>query len=1115
VARRRTRTQGRKDARHSAWRPAVTPSPTALDPGPFADTPEEDLETLHAPIVRARDSVSQSLADRGRSYKARVLAISHDLDTGQIRARVSGTQETPYEVTVSISGIHAEAVCTCAYSDGFLKCKHGWAVLDRVAGHLEARRTELSERSEGTWRRRLAELDTLLGPPAGQAGESRADRVVWRVGLSDEGVIEVTPFLQKRRSGGGFTKGRKLALERLVIEDGDTYGTEAREIAALIEVQRVRGSGWYAYRQSRYHLDACAALDRLVGSPRVYWDDDPDDPVEVARAIPGLALVPDPDDHPGAYILEPALDGDPWPESGRYAVGASAIVFVPPDRDRICVSRLARRELELFDWAMKERPCFPADSVPVLLDRLPRVSARLRLALPEQLEAERVASDSRLVLRLTPRQGTGDGLGIVQVEGWVRPFPGAPLERPGLGPDEVLATHEGSLARVARRLEDERSRLEGVTARFGLARFRQQAPHSFQLPPDDALALVEALAAEAKAGSKDVILEWPETGRVRVAGPISLADLSISVSTEQDWFGIAGGVEVDEQALSLVQLLDAMGAGREYIQVDGSTWVRVTDDLRDRLSGIHLATQRSGKKGLRMGHEGIPWLEELTEGIEALVLDEGFRLRSEALREAFQDPAVAPASLTATLRPYQREGVAWLLRTQRFSGGACLADEMGLGKTVQALALLLERAERGVGPTLVLAPTSVCFGWEREAARFAPSLTPRIYRGTARKAALENLGPNDLVITSYDLARLDKDALGEIEWGTLVLDEAQRIKNATTKTARAVRGFRAGFRLALTGTPLENHLGELYSLFRVLVPTLLGTFASFRERFMDPIERAGRSEHRDHLARLIRPFVLRRKKKDVLSDLPPRTDVPVLCELSDREQLLYDAARLQAVRDLGQGGKGSAAPRSRKAPEGKRFQVLAALTRLRQLACHPKLVDSSWRGGSAKLGALLELVQEVIEGDHQALIFSQFVGHLSLIRAELEKQSISYCYLDGKTALKDRVKAIDAFQAGEAPLFLISLRAGGTGLNLTAADSVIHMDPWWNPAVEDQASDRAHRIGQTRPVTVYRLIARGTIEEQVLALHEKKRDLIASVLTGTDRAAKLGLKDLIELLGSQ
>ncbi|MGZ3459740.1 MAG: DEAD/DEAH box helicase, partial [Archangium sp.] len=374
-----------------------------------------------------------------------------------------------------------------------------------------------------------------------------------------------------------------------------------------------------------------------------------------------------------------------------------------------------------------------------------------------------------------------------------------------------------------------------------------------------------------------------------------------------------------------------------------------------------------------------------------------------------------------------------------------------------------------------------------------------------RLECLAKLGKSDVLIVSFGLLVRDAAQLGALSFSTLVVDEAQALKNPNTRRARAARQLQAGFRIALSGTPLENHLGELWSLFAIVFPGLLGSWEQFRERFAAPIERGKDPDARAALSRVIRPFLLRRTKQEVARELPPRMEIQVPVALSEEEWALYEDARLAAVAEVSAQGKGVR-------DEQQRFQVLAALTRLRLLASHPRLYDAESALTSSKMRRLLELLEELRSEGHRALVFSQFTSHLELVREELARAGFTHLYLDGSTPAGARAKRIASFQSGEGDVFLISLKAGGTGINLTAADYVIHLEPWWNPAVEDQATDRAHRIGQTRPVTVYRLISRGTIEEQILSLHSDKRALVAGVLEGTDVAARLTTKDLLALL---
>ena len=358
------------------------------------------------------------------------------------------------------------------------------------------------------------------------------------------------------------------------------------------------------------------------------------------------------------------------------------------------------------------------------------------------------------------------------------------------------------------------------------------------------------------------------------------------------------------------------------------------------------------------------------------------------------------------------------------------------------------------------------------------------------------------MISSYGLLQQEGELLAAVSWETVVLDEAQAIKNMATQRSQAAMNLQAGFRLITTGTPLENHLGELWNLFRFINPGLLGSHKSFNDRFAGPIERQQDKKARNHLRKLIRPFILRRTKSQVLEELPSRTEIVYHVELGSEERAFYEALRQQSLERIAQADD----------PGKLRFQILAELMKLRRACCNPRLVMPGVGLPGAKLAAFTEIVTELRDNGHKALVFSQFVDHLAILRAELERLKMAYQYLDGSTPVKERKKAVDSFQAGDGEIFLISLKAGGSGLNLTAADYVIHMDPWWNPAVEDQASDRAHRIGQLRPVTIYRLVTRQTIEEQIVELHRSKRDLADSLLEGSDMGSRVTAEDLLTLL---
>ncbi len=465
-----------------------------------------------------------------------------------------------------------------------------------------------------------------------------------------------------------------------------------------------------------------------------------------------------------------------------------------------------------------------------------------------------------------------------------------------------------------------------------------------------------------------------------------------------------------------------------------------------------------------------------------------------------------PASLGGVLRGYQRIGYRWLRRMDEMGFGGILADDMGLGKTLQMITLMLDAKERGITtPSLVVCPTSVVLGWEREIARFAPQLRVLCVIGDAqeRRRRLTMVQDYDVVVTSYDMLKRDVVSYGDLTFHYHILDEAQYIKNSATQNARAVKTIRSARRFALTGTPVENRLGELWSIFDFLMPGLLFSYPKFRHRFELPILRGEDPRAVERLGRLVSPFILRRLKRDVLTELPPKTEreLPATMERAQRQVYLSAVAELR--RQITHGG----------VTGRQRITVLSQLTRLRQICCDPRLCCEGYTGESCKLEACVELLKEATAAGHKVLLFSQFTSMLALIRARLEQESIGHYVLQGSTSKEERARLVDTFNEDDTPVFLISLKAGGVGLNLTGADMVIHYDPWWNVSVENQATDRAHRIGQKNPVQVVRLVAQDTIEEKILQMQESKRQLAEQIVgTATPSIKELTAEEWLELL---
>jgi len=974
--------------------------------------------------------------------------------------------------------------CTCGAKDGH--CIHALALVDTTLDVLaDPDRAPLAQQMceellKPAWSRALAELDRIED----RAAKPRVAIEVWWNIEYELGTLSLSPTVKKQLKRGGMSAGQRTSPHRMLEEHGEALSEVDRRIAELM-------TAWLPGRGSTYPARAFAAL---VGHPRVISEHD-DEPIELVRTELGFTAMPAGDQ----IRIEPSLFGARM--SPRLL---ASLLQVHPSGEPLFVAEPERRRCVLVDasddsrqlWSIldKHGEGFPPEAHAGLLDRLARLETRLSIAVPEELKGTPVAADLTVVVRLRLLPDV-----TLELELFIRPGPGAPLFPPSAGPRDVMVAIDGQRSYIRRDLGSELAHARAMFSRLPIHEAEEGPPQCFRISdPDSAIALVDALQTPPPG----IEAQWVDRAAVSVSrvGP---ERLRVHVDKKRDWFGISGDLKIEAGRLELAVLLDAARRQQRYVRLDDNRWVELSQTLRERLQAIADRTF-AARERLELSPSAVPAIRALADAGAQVETAAPWRELTERMLASASLKVKRPKGLTTILRDYQVEGHAWLSRLAAWGAGGCLADDMGLGKTVQAIALLLDRAKKG--PALVLAPTSVAINWVNELKRFAPSLGPVLYTEQAeRKSSLRTLKPGDIVVASYGLLVRDAAELAATKFATLVVDEAQALKNPTTQRAKAARALDAELRIALTGTPLENHLGELWSLFSIVFPGLLGSWEQFRERFATPIEKTKDPEARAALARVIQPFLLRRTKAEVARELPARTEIEVPIALSDDEQELYEDARLAAVAELTTKGKGMR-------DEQRRFQVLAALTRLRLLASHPKLYDATSKVPSSKLKRAVELLDELRSEGHRALVFSQFTSHLGLVREALDEAGFSTLYLDGSTPPKTRAALIDRFQAGEGDAFLISLKAGGTGINLTAADYVLHLDPWWNPAVEDQATDRAHRIGQTRPVTVYRLISRGTIEQKIVLLHHDKRALVAGVLEGTDVAARLTAKDLMSLL---
>ena len=734
---------------------------------------------------------------------------------------------------------------------------------------------------------------------------------------------------------------------------------------------------------------------------------------------------------------------------------------------------------------------------------------------------------SLLTMQMRPDRSVRGGEQHYRVSFFVRPLPGGKIRQvPGEG-NEVIVDNSNDngnhtvRTRVKRDLNAERDNVnhlidsvsDDVPEIQGLMKGHDSLITSSQLLP---------LIEYAQTNTHRIICEWPEGARLHIRQRSSTTTWNGTITkNDNGWFEIEGSVHLDQdKVISMAHLLElASHSQGRYITLGGGDFLAISEQLRRQLDTLNaLASRHHGH--LQMSPFSAALLgADILEGDELMLTadDQLLEIRRRIKEASLYTPEI-PSTLNATLRQYQVEGYQWMSRLNYWGAGALLADDMGLGKTIQTITFLLSKADEG--PALVIAPASVAPNWKVEFEKFAPSLRVRMLNfETDRIDAIRSAEAGDVVVCTYMLLLSVKDEITRKQWNTICLDEAHIIKNRGAKTSAVAMKLKSKNRIMLTGTPVQNHLGELWNLFQFVNPGLLGTFEDFNRHFIQPIEHGSQftvssqsSSHSCHssqlksqtsspqaqLDRLVKPFMLRRTKDKVARELPEKEEIYQHVTMSETEQLAYEAMRQKAEAMLLANGPGTLS-----------INTLAEITRLRLAACC-----------QSKVTALLELLQTVTDGYDQlpveqrggALVFSQFTTYLADIRQTLDEAHIPYLYIDGSVPIKERQQLVEKYQAGECPVFLISLKAGGLGLNLTRANYVIHMDPWWNPAIEAQATDRTHRIGQQRAVTVYHLISEGTIEEKIQRLHERKQALVTNILSATDMSHKLTGEELLEMV---
>jgi superfamily II DNA or RNA helicase len=811
---------------------------------------------------------------------------------------------------------------------------------------------------------------------------------------------------------------------------------------------------------------------------------------------PSGALVPRfrVDGAPLRFPLE-WLNGERW-SLFRWIVRKAAIVALE-------IPAALRPWLEL-STKLGDALAFPSEAIPRLTSATEALMSAGIVELPRVALGEELPYAPAPALRVEWKTDAREVDAVIEV--MIKVHPRAPFAPAGSGPKLFTFEDEGRRVYVERDLGRELQIAGDTVDAIDVEGLHWDRGVGHAGSVEAAIALASFLARnalglpiEVKVGRPPVVQSLP--GKAKIV-----------VRRIGAWLRLDGSFD-EGIKLTLGELLEAVRLAQRYVRAGDGVFIELSKAAIAKLRPLAMATQlapaalasATEERASALLHDGFGALlaqaAELFESVRGesaeVDLDEYVRRYDRRDRHVH-----VPALENGTLRDYQHDGVAWMLRLSSWAPGCVLADDMGLGKTIQTAAVLKARAKHG--PALVISPASVSSNWVSELERFMPSLAVRWYNED-RTTPLAELGAGDVLVVSYGLLQRESAAFRARHWPTVVVDEAQYVKNIEAQRSDAVRNLPRSYTIALTGTPLENHLGELFSVVDIAFPGLLGDEPSFREHFRRPIEAHRDTDRLAALGLLLGPFLLRRTRASVLDELPARQEITERLELSLPERKRYLALRNECAKALESQRRGTT-------PSQLRIALLAALTRLRQMACDVRLVDPDYDGPSTKIAHVVELVQQLAAEGNRALVFSQFTQFLGKVRVALQDADLRVAMLTGETPTTERKAIIDAFQEGDYDAFCISLLAGGTGLNLTKASYVIHLDPWWNPAVEEQATARAHRMGQKNPVTVYRMVARGTIEEAVLAMHAEKRELASSVLEGKGNPKQITSDELLELL---
>ncbi len=961
-----------------------------------------------------------------------------------------------------------------------------------------------------SWEKRLEAITSFFNSEENQNKKKATQnpkRLVWNVSFV---YNEINPYEQSF-SKNAWTKGRKLSVSRL--------RDEKESISYLSEQDKeiIKQAAKKDYWRDMYEIDFEKAMPLLIGHELVFNEENNE---KIVLELEEVELKVDFKKNQDIENTDKKSAKNADEEACILSLelpGSQIGTYIRKEDDVYKVTPISPQHIQLKELIGKEKLVLPKQAHEKVMQLISSEHSQVKVSTTQKLSTlsqEMVNTKPTLRLNRIAKEALG-----FEVQAIVYPLGRENSSFiPTFGAQNFVAKYADSPTRIERNFQAEKEAMEELLVLCPSLKENLFDEKYFWRIEEPEIAYNSLLEMQ----ENNLDLEWLDSDPIKLSSSVSQSNMQLKMRKNNSWFTVEGNLQVDEEIiLDMVDLLKKIRKHKgRFIPMANGRILSLTEEFRRVLDRFDAITQED-KDDILLHPLAAPALDSLfaedNENIDSDDLWKEWQKKLAHFKANKNESKIQiPSALQAELRDYQVEGFEWLASLIELNAGACLADDMGLGKTLQTITLILHLIRTSVVDAeeakaiLILAPTSVCHNWESEIHKFAPQinckrLTAQISK-KERAKTIEELEENDVLIVGYGLLTSEMPSLVKKKFKLIVFDEAQALKNSKTLRSKSSAKLQADSKIALTGTPIENSLEDLWSIFNIINPGLLGSLDNFNDKFNLAYNEnnTARNISRNNLRALVKSFILRRTKNAVLEELPARTEQTLIIEPSEKERAMYEAIRLQALQNIEKAKR-------EKGENASKFLILAELTKLRRVCCNPKLIDPYTDIESSKLAALLELIKELRQNNHQALIFSQFTSHLKIVYKEIQNLGINTLYLDGSVQEKKRAELVQAFQANKADIFCISLKAGGQGLNLTAADYVIHLDPWWNPAVEDQASDRAHRMGQTRPVTVYRLIMQDSVEEKILDLHASKRELAADVLANTHSAQKLNLDELMKL----